>query len=175
MNRHVENLIENTLLGSRWIIFPAVLASIVASGVLILIGIGQIALVVHDALTLLNNVYELESYQIAAVSKFIAAVDVFLIATVLLIFGLGLYELFISRIDRAETDESLLRVLAVRSLDELKERLAKVIVMALVVTFFKVAISLKCEDSVDLLFFAIGIFLAAAALFLTTKAKVPAG
>ena len=43
--------------------------------------------------------------------KTIAAVDVFLVATALLIFGTGLYDLFISRDDATENPSKPARVL----------------------------------------------------------------
>jgi len=59
-----------------------------------------------------------------------------LIAVVLLIFSFGIYELFISEIDDAENSEVGSKILAIHSLDELKDKLGKVVVMVLIVSFF---------------------------------------
>ncbi|HHN73260.1 MAG TPA: YqhA family protein, partial [Thermopetrobacter sp.] len=96
----------------------------------------------------------------------VQVIDGYLLATVLLIFALGLYELFISRIDQADTSTSS-RILSIRNLDDLKNRLAKVILMILVVKFFDHAISMKFDSSYDMLSFAGGIALIGLALFLT--------
>ncbi|HEY5603587.1 MAG TPA: YqhA family protein [Gammaproteobacteria bacterium] len=73
-------------------------------------------------------------------------IDGYLLAAVLLIFALGLYELFISRIDVVNKDDEhgmASNVLIINSLDDLKTRLAKVILMILIVRFFENAISMN--------------------------------
>jgi uncharacterized membrane protein YqhA len=170
MFQRLENAFERSLWSSRWLVLVAVLASLLAALVLMLIGAAQVALVVHEAFHAFSNMYEVEQYQLSAVSKIIAAVDVFLIATVLLIFGVGLYELFISRIKPAEREGLPGKVMLVKDLDELKDRLAKVVIMALVVAFFKAAIGLKVESFPHLLYMAGSILLAAASLFVVHRA-----
>ena len=96
-------------------------------------------------------------------------VDGYLFATILIIFGLGLYELFISKINPAERSELAARVLLIRSLDDLKERLAKVIFLFLIVRYFEYALQMSIATSLDLLFIAIGIVLIALALYLTNR------
>ena len=68
--------------------------------------------------------------------KMISAVDLYLIGIVLLIFGFGIYELFISKIDIAREDLSV-TILEIENLDELKNKIIKVIVMVLIVSFLK--------------------------------------
>ncbi len=68
------------------------------------------------------------------VALIIGAVDLYLMALVLFIFSFGVYELFISEIEEfKQTKQS--KVLEVHSLDQLKDKLAKVIIMVLVVIF----------------------------------------
>ena len=57
----------------------------------------------------------------------------------LLIFGYGIYELVVSDIDPRQQEQSELRrnLLNIDSLDSLKQKLTKVIVVALIVTAFK--------------------------------------
>jgi uncharacterized membrane protein YqhA len=69
------------------------------------------------------------------ITHIVEIVDGFLLASVLLIFSMGLYELFISKIDVAEGTETSNSVLHTNSLDDLKNRLAKVILMILIVNF----------------------------------------
>ncbi len=89
----------------------------------------------------------------------------------LFIFALGLYELFISKIDAAnQTDNS--QVLAFHSLDELKARLGRVVLMILIVNFFEHAIWKDFKTTLDLLALASSIALIALALYLLhTEAK----
>jgi uncharacterized membrane protein YqhA len=94
-------------------------------------------------------------------------VDGFLLATVLLIFSMGLYELFISNIERATESDHASKVLLIENLDDLKNRLAKVIMMILVVRFFESAIEMEFTSAMDLLMFSGGIALLGLALYLS--------
>lgn len=88
--------------------------------------------------------------------------DLALLAAVFLIFSLGLFELFIRRLDLP-----LENVLSVESLADLKGKLGQVIVMILVVKFFEKAMAFKPEAALDFLLFAGGVALLAVALWLT--------
>jgi uncharacterized membrane protein YqhA len=91
-----------------------------------------------------------------------------LLAIVLLIFAFGIYELFISDIDCAK-DERSSKVLIIESLDDLKSRLASVILMILVVIFFEHAIHFQPHGIMDLVYFSVGIALISLALYLLHK------
>ena len=97
-------------------------------------------------------------------------IDGYLLAIVLLIFALGLYELFISKIDEAENSGNASQVLVIHSLDDLKARLSKVIVMIMIVKFFEHALEMKFHSPLDLLMFAGGISLIGLALYLSHAA-----
>jgi uncharacterized membrane protein YqhA len=102
-------------------------------------------------------------------------VDGYLLATVMLIFSLGLYELFISKIDMAVESESSSNVLLIRNLDDLKARLAKVILMILIVTFFEHVLGVDFRGPLDLLYLAGGIALIGLALYLTHASESAPG
>ena len=111
-----------------------------------------------------------EEFHGEVVGHIIGAVDDFLLATVLFIFALGLYELFISKIDEAEAEAAASsRILLIHSLDDLKDRLAKVILMILIVTFFKNVIHTTFDDPLKILYLGVGILFVALALFFTHK------
>jgi len=107
------------------------------------------------------------------ITHVVEIIDGYLLATVLLIFALGLYELFISPIDPAkrEDESTASNVLIINSLDDLKTRLAKVILMILIVRFFEHAISMSFATPLDLLYLAAGIALIGVALYLSHDAK----
>ncbi len=109
------------------------------------------------------------------VTHMVEIIDGYLLAAVMLIFALGLYELFISEIDVAKSEDDSQRissnVLMITSLDDLKTRLAKVIMMILVVRFFEQAIKLEFHDALDLLMFAGGVALLGLALYLAHMAE----
>jgi uncharacterized membrane protein YqhA len=86
------------------------------------------------------------------------------LAAVFLIFSLGLFELFLRKLDLP-----LENVLAVESLSDLKEKLGQVVVMVLVVKLFEKALVFKPQEALDFLLFAGGVALLAVALWLTRK------
>jgi len=167
--RVIEKVVERLLWESRFMIFLAVVASVFAAFVLILIGTYDIYLVIKDATQMFSSKEYFKEFHKEAIKHIVSAVDVYLISTVLLIFGLGLYELFISKIDPMEEDTKSSKILVVHTLDQLKEKLAKVILMVLIVTFFKYAIEFKYEDIKNLLFLSIGVFLIALSIYFMHK------
>ena len=90
--------------------------------------------------------------------KIISSIDLFLIGIVLLIFGFGVYELFISEIDFAKGKfaESTLKI---KSLDQLKNKIIKVIIIVLIVKFFEKVLKLSdnFKSPEDLIFFSLSI------------------
>lgn len=120
----------------------------------------------------------------------VEAVDVYLMGTVMLIFGMGLYELFVSSLDVPGGDcfssgsrtticgsnlFGLFRLrerpkwLEIRSLDELKTKLGHVIVMILLVGMFEKSKKVPVHSGVDLLCFSASILLSSGSLFLLSK------
>jgi uncharacterized membrane protein YqhA len=90
--------------------------------------------------------------------KIISSIDLFLIGIVLLIFGFGVYELFISEIDfaKGKFSESTLKI---SSLDQLKNKIIKVIIIVLIVKFFEKVLKLTPNFTTpeDVLFFSVSI------------------
>src|SRR3989338_257701 len=79
--------------------------------------------------------------------------------------------LFISKIDVIEGEEDSIypRWLTFHSLEELKAVLTKVIVIILMVYFFKSVVVLKFDTPLSILYLAIGIILIALANYLSHK------
>lgn len=101
------------------------------------------------------------------ITHVVEVVDAYLIATFMLIFSLGMYELFISDIDEAKGSRTSSRILVIESLDDLKARLAKVILMILIVTLFEHALNMKIGQPIDLLYLGAAIAMIGLALYLT--------
>jgi uncharacterized membrane protein YqhA len=100
--------------------------------------------------------------------SFIPAIDNYLFATILLIIAMGLYELFISEINPpSRTDYTRPNWLVVQSLDDLKANIGEVVIMILIVNFFKLSFSLEYGAPLDLLTLGGGILLIAGALVVT--------
>ena len=89
----------------------------------------------------------------------------------MLIFALGLYELFISDIDQAHGSKASSKILVISNLDDLKSRLAKVILMIMIVTLFEEALNMQMSTPIDLLYLGGSIALIALALYLTHAAE----
>ena len=105
----------------------------------------------------------------------VSGIDFYLIGLALLIFGYGIYELLISEIDayREQTNvEESNGLLDIRNLDELKQKLVKVLIVALIVTAFKSMISMPLKDVNSLLTFSVSLALIALSGFLISV-KLP--
>jgi uncharacterized membrane protein YqhA len=111
--------------------------------------------------------YHPEDFHADVVAEIIGAIDLYLIGVVLLIFGFGIYELFISDIEPAQRDGE--RVLHVTSLDQLKDKIAKVIVMVLVVNFFQRVLHTNYAGALEMLYFALSITGLALGLYFLNK------
>ncbi len=172
--KRLELLFEWFLWDSRYIVLLAVISSLAVS-------IGVFFMSSVDAYYMLSHLGEYASPTLdaaqrseirsGAVTHVVEIVDGYLLATVMLIFSLGLYELFISKIDMAENDENSSKVLFIASLDDLKARLAKVIIMILIVKYFEHATAMAFDGALDLLYLAAGIALIGLAIFLTHAAE----
>jgi uncharacterized membrane protein YqhA len=101
------------------------------------------------------------------VTTIVKALDGFLIGALLLLFAFGLYELFVGDIRATEEDEAAQRLLVVSSLDDLKEKVARLVLLVLVIEFFQRALSLRYERALDLLYLAWGILLVSEAFYLS--------
>lgn len=166
---NLEKFFEKILWQSRLVLILAVVSSILSAILLVLLGTYDILLLFKKIFYALSDYSSYETVQKESLGKIIGAIDNYLIATVLLIFGLGLYELFISKIEYIEKDTKSSNILMIHSLDQLKDKIAKVVVMVLIVTFFKYTLSQKQWDMYNLLLLSIGILLISAALFLISK------
>lgn len=171
--KKLESIFEFILWESRFVVLFAVIASlIVAFSVFFMATVDAVVLVSHLGDYAGSMTAEARStLRSTSVAHVVEIIDGYLLATVLLIFALGLYELFISPIDRASRSETASNVLLISSLDDLKNRLAKVILMILVVKFFEHAIGMKYANPMDLLYLSGGIALVGLALFLTHKSE----
>ena len=157
---------ETMLFSLRFITFLAVIGSMLASIVLFIRSSMQIfeglkIFVLHFNSSASNELEHL-------VAQFVASIDGYLFAMILIIFSMGIYELFINKIDPVskslDTRPSWLQI---NSIDDLKSSLGKVILMILIVSFFEHSLQIHYEGIKDLLFLGIGILLISTALYLT--------
>lgn len=154
----IEQLFESILWKSRLIVFLAVIFGVLASLALFVTGSYEIWHTIKHIFPGGN----IEPDYSKLLIGIIGAIDLYLIAIVLLIFAFGVYELFISKIDIAHGDDKEHNVLEITTLDELKTKLLKVIIMVLIVTFFKTVLAASFQTPLEMLYFALAILAVAA-------------
>ena len=109
-----------------------------------------------------------------AISEILKAVDSGLLAAIVIIVALGLYELFIDRLEPAD-GSTLGSTLQVGDLEGLKNRLGKAIILVFIIRFFEYLTKIEFKESIDLLIYAGAIALLALTLFLIRDLKQDSG
>ncbi len=150
-----EEKFEKVLWSTRFVVIIAVILSILSSITLFLLGGWEIIQVTIFNNPLFNKGIDNNN---TLLFKIISSIDLFLIGIVLLIFGFGVYELFISEIDfaKGKFKDSTLKI---NNLDQLKNKIIKVIIIVLIVKFFEKVLILSHNFTTpnDLLFFSLSI------------------
>ncbi|MDG2989337.1 YqhA family protein [Candidatus Synechococcus calcipolaris G9] len=162
----LELFVESFLWYFRLLVIIPVAFSLISVVTLIIVGSEEIVRgIIHQIVN--PNVPETYTKTLGYI---ITGIDIYIIAIILLIFALGIYELFISKIDIAANDDSNQPLLESQSLDRLKDKLLKAIVMALVITFFKQMLSVKVESSEDLLLVGAAVLIISISSYLMQRA-----
>ena len=170
--KFLESLFEGALWNSRFVIFSAVIGSLVAGFVIFYMATVDVYNLLLHALHYASLPDEARvALHDSTVTHVVEVVDGYLLATVMLIFSLGLYELFISDIDQAHGSRASSKILVISSLDDLKSRLAKVILMIMIVTLFEEALNMKLHTPIDLIYMGGSIALVALALYFSHAAE----
>jgi len=166
----LERIFENSLWGSRFMVILAVIFGLIGAVVLFLVASIDVFSTAKYVITTYMTHAHPEHFHEEVVGGIIGAVDLYLIGVVMLLFAFGLYELFISEIDAAkEVDGEDNKILAIHSLDQLKDKISKVIVMVLVVSFFQRVGHTEYHGALEMLYFALSITAVAVGLFFLNK------
>ena len=167
----IERVFETGLWNIRFVVLFAVICSATACVALFLLGSFEIVHIIYDVI--INE----EGKELTLIHKdllihFIGAIDLYLIGVVLLIFSFGIYELFISKIDIAREDTDI-TILEIEDLDELKNKIIKVIIMVLIVSFFESILKQRdeFESPMQLMYFAFSILSLAIGVYLIKLKK----
>ena len=164
----IEKLFEGAIWNSRFIVLLAVVFGLFGAVILFVVASMDIwGVGVYTFNTIITHAHP-ENFHEDIVAGIIGAVDLYLIAVVMFIFSFGLYELFISDIDQAEGKNGS-KLLAINSLDQLKDKIAKVIVMVLVVNFFQRVLHTNFSTALEMLYFALAITALAVGLYFLGK------
>ena len=169
ISKMLERIFENGMWKTRLFVLLPVIFGLIGAVILFVVASKDIYEVLTYTIDVYANGLHPEKFHEEIVSKIIGAVDLYLIAVVMLIFAFGLYELFISKIDAAEDTKTGSTILAIHSLDQLKDKIAKVIVMVLIVSFFQKVLHTRYDGALEMLYFALSIGLLAVGLYFLGK------
>ncbi len=166
----MERMFEGSLWASRFIVILAVVFGLIGAIVLFIVASIDIFVTTKYVFTTYLTAAHPAHFHQDVVGGIIGAVDLYLIGVVMLLFSFGLYELFISDIDVArDEDGKENKILAIHSLDQLKDKISKVIVMVLVVGFFQKVGHTQYNGALDMLYFALSITAVAVGLYFLGK------
>jgi uncharacterized membrane protein YqhA len=166
----LENIFERALWGTRFMVLLAVIFGLLGAVALFIVASFDIYDTAKYVLTTYIDHLHPEAFHENVVGGIIGAVDLYLIGVVMLLFSFGLYELFISDIDVAKEDKTREnKILSIHSLDQLKDKISKVIVMVLVVGFFQKVGHTEYNGALDMLYFAVSITAVAVGLYFLGK------
>jgi uncharacterized membrane protein YqhA len=151
-------MLRTLLSWSRYLVIAAVLGSLVASMALFAYGVAETVVVIIETVA----TAEISSKGAKTLAlAFIEIVDLFLLGTVLLMIGVGLYELFI------DANLKLPEWLQIRTFDDLKYKLVGVVIVVLAVLFLGLVVSWDGERDLLGIGTAIALVIAALTYFLS--------
>jgi len=156
-------VIRDILGTSRFLIILAVLGTFASSATLQVFGLLRVIAVVLD----LIRARDLSSAAAKSlIADTVSIIDIFLIGTVLFVISAGLYQLFVHK------EIALPGWLRIESLDDLKDNLTEVIIVAILVAFLGQAVEWTGDISILAFGLAVGaVIIAVAALTWTTRRK----
>lgn len=155
----MKKILENT----RYIVLLAVFSSIALSAALFVWNTIQAGITLYHMFS-----HIMEANAAAQTAHMVGILDSYLLAVILYIFGVALYELFIDDLDLPDW-------LNIKDLDDLKKKLSSVIALMLGVTFLEHVV--QWDNALDTLYFAISIAVIIFALvfYMKTKGSEPSG
>lgn len=166
----MEKLFESSLWASRFMVIMAVVFGLIGAVALFIVASVDIYNTAEMVVSTYINHLHPQHFHEDVVGGIIGAVDLYLIGVVMLLFSFGLYELFISEIDAAKGEDGKEnKILAIHSLDQLKDKISKVIVMVLVVGFFQKVGHTQYNGALEMFYFSLSITAVAVGLYFLGK------
>jgi uncharacterized membrane protein YqhA len=145
---------------SRYVVAVPAVGSIIGAFILMVIGTWEI---LRSLIKLFDTAIPLKE----SVVSILTAVDTLLLATVLLVIGYGLYELFV------DSEVELPPWLEIRSLDDLKAKLIGVVVAIIAVVFLGILVDATEANDVMLIGVGAGAVVVGLAAFTFATRKDP--
>ncbi len=159
-----EKLLESFLRNSRFLILLPIISLVILFGAIVV-------LTVFKSFLILQKI-DVNNISFAFLGELISILDVILLGIIILIFSWWIYELFIDEIHIKKSQGSKAKLLIIHDIDELKEKVTKVIIIMLIVSIFKQILSFEANNTLDVLYLAIStLTLAIAAAAISFKPK----
>lgn len=165
----LEKIFEKLLWNSRFITLLPVIFGLIGAVVLFVIASYDILGVLLKLSSLFSNSHEGDVHS-DIIAVIIGAVDLYLMALVFFIFSFGIYELFISDIDEMKSSKQA-KVLEITSLDQLKDKIGKVIIMVLIVNFFQRVLHESYKGALEMTYLAVSILALCLGLYFLHKGQ----
>ncbi len=135
---------EGFINAGRYFVAVASILTILASGFLIFAGIWEF---INGIPGILDFLFKHKGHRVELAVHFISAIDLFMVAVVMFVMGIGLFELFVDK-DQAIDYPQWLKI---HNLNDLKEKLIAAAVVVIVITFLKHIVMWK--DPLETLYF----------------------
>ncbi|WP_211116071.1 YqhA family protein [Methylophaga sp. SB9B] len=149
---------------SRFLVLIAVVSSLIGSLVLFVVGTLDILKVGLSAVNYYLGRSEQDIHEFI-VTDIILAIDIYLVAVVLLMFGAGVYRLFISPIDQSE-ENGVAHPFNIQTFDELKDKIVRVVILAVIIEFFRAVVDIQFITPLDAIYLALSVLALAASVYL---------
>lgn len=147
---------------SRYFILVAIASSVLSS---VFLFIWSLKHITYDFFINSGAITEKE-----IIVTIITSIDFFLIGIIALIFAWSMYELFIRDPNKQCPDTKRVPYsLVVYSFDELKDKLSKIIIILLIITFFRYAFEMSYDTIYELLAFSLSFLFISLSLYFTKK------
>lgn len=144
----------------RYFVAVASILTILASGFLIFAGIWEF---VNGIPNILDFLFKHGGHRVELSVHFISAIDLFMVAVVMFVMGIGLFELFVDKDQSIEYPHWL----KIHDLNDLKEKLIAAAVVVIVITFLKHIV--MWENPLETLYFGGSIAIVIMAITLFSK------
>ncbi|THF54304.1 MAG: YqhA family protein [Methylophaga nitratireducenticrescens] len=162
--KKIEYYFEQFLWKSRFLVLIAVVSSLIGSLVLFVVGTLDILKVGLSAVNYYLGRSEQDIHEFI-VTDIILAIDIYLVAVVLLMFGAGVYRLFISPIDQSE-ENGVAHPFNIQTFDELKDKIVRVVILAVIIEFFRAVVDIQFITPLDAIYLALSVLALAASVYL---------
>lgn len=156
---NIHKLIQSMAISSKWLFTLAVIGTMIISAMLFIYGfLISLAELYHSLIEFNFEISTAKNYMETAIQ----VVDIFLVGTVFYLISLGLYELFIAKAPLPGWSQ-------IKNLDDLKEKLLGLTVIAISVVFLGTALNLNPNTSIIEIGVSVGIMISAISFYLWAK------